>query len=72
MGLPGVTFGVGDLAAAGVKRVSVGSALARAAFGTFVRACREMRGSGTCSFAADAIGFEEIEQFFKPFVRDAS
>jgi 2-methylisocitrate lyase-like PEP mutase family enzyme len=72
MGLPGGTFGVGDLAAAGVKRISVGSALARAAFGTFVRACREIKEDGTFRFAGDAIGFEEIERFFEPFVRDAS
>jgi 2-methylisocitrate lyase-like PEP mutase family enzyme len=72
MGMPGVTFSVGDLAAAGVKRISVGSALAREAFGTFVRACREMRDGGTFRFAGDAIGFEEIERFFEPFVRDRS
>jgi 2-methylisocitrate lyase-like PEP mutase family enzyme len=69
MGMPGATFGIGDLAAAGVKRISVGSALARAAFGTFVRACCEMRDGGTFRFAEDAIGFAEIERFFEPFAR---
>lgn len=72
MGMPGVTFSVGDLAAAGVKRISVGSALARAAFGTFVRAGREMMDGGTFRFSGDAIGFEEIERFFEPFVRGGS
>jgi 2-methylisocitrate lyase-like PEP mutase family enzyme len=72
MGMPGVTFGLRDLAAAGVKRISVGSALARAAFGTFVRACREMKDGGTFGFASDAIGFEEIERFFEPLVRNQS
>jgi len=70
MGMPGATFGVEDLAAVGVKRISVGSALARAAFGTFVRACREMRDSGTFHFAHDAIGFTELEGFFVPFDRE--
>jgi 2-methylisocitrate lyase-like PEP mutase family enzyme len=70
MGMPGATFSIEDLAAAGVKRISVGAALARAAFGTFVRACREIRDVGTFHFAQDALGFAELEQFFVPFARD--
>jgi 2-methylisocitrate lyase-like PEP mutase family enzyme len=69
MGMPGATFSVEDLAAAGVKRISVGSALARAAFGAFVRACREIKDEGTFHFANDAIGFAELEAFFSPFER---
>jgi 2-methylisocitrate lyase-like PEP mutase family enzyme len=64
MGLPGVTLGVQDLAAAGVKRVSVGSALSRLAFGAVMRAAREMIGKGTFNFAAEAAGFAEIEAHF--------
>ena len=64
MGLPGVTFGLKELAEAGVKRISVGSALSRAALGAFVRAAREMADHGSFSFAQDAIGFAELEQFF--------
>jgi 2-methylisocitrate lyase-like PEP mutase family enzyme len=64
MGLAGATFGVAELAHAGVKRVSVGSALSRAALGSFVRAAEEMKEKGTFSFAADAIGFAEIEKYF--------
>jgi 2-methylisocitrate lyase-like PEP mutase family enzyme len=66
MGMPGATFSVEDLAAAGVKRISVGSALVRAAFGTFVRASREIKDRGTFHFARDAIGFTELEGFFAP------
>ena len=69
MGMPGATFSVRDLAAAGVKRISVGSALARAAFGTFVRACQEIRDAGTFHFAEEAIGFAELEAFFTPLNR---
>jgi 2-methylisocitrate lyase-like PEP mutase family enzyme len=69
MGMPGATFGVQELAAAGVKRISVGSALARAAFGVFVRASLEIRDKGTFQFAQDAIGFTELEAFFMPFNR---
>jgi 2-methylisocitrate lyase-like PEP mutase family enzyme len=64
MGMPGPTFGVRQLAAAGVKRISVGSALARAAFGAFVRASREIQDQGSFGFARDAIGFAELEGFF--------
>jgi 2-methylisocitrate lyase-like PEP mutase family enzyme len=55
---------VRQLAAAGVKRISVGSALARAAFGAFVRASREIQDQGSFGFARDAIGFAELEGFF--------
>jgi 2-methylisocitrate lyase-like PEP mutase family enzyme len=64
MGMPGATFGVVDLADAGVKRISVGSALCRAAFGVFVRAAKEMKETGTFTFASDAIGFSELESYF--------
>lgn len=67
MGMPGTTFGVDELAAVGVKRVSVGSALFRAAFGTFVRAAKEMKEHGTFTFSSDAIGFSEVENYFMDF-----
>ena len=65
MGMPGARFGLRELEEAGVKRVSVGSALSRAAFGAFVRAAKEMKAQGTFNFASDAIGFEEIEAYFE-------
>ena len=55
MGLKGATYSVDQIAAAGAKRISVGGALARAAFGAFVRAAREMKEKGTFTFAADAL-----------------
>ena len=64
MGLPGATFTVGELAEAGVKRISVGSALARLAYGTFVKAAREIRSEGTFRFSDEAMGFAELEGFF--------
>ncbi len=64
MGLPGATFSVTQLADAGVKRISVGAALARMAFGAFVQAAREMRAEGTFEFSKEAIGFAELEGFF--------
>jgi 2-methylisocitrate lyase-like PEP mutase family enzyme len=72
MGMPGATFSIQDLAEAGVKRISLGSSLARAAYGTFVRACREIKDEGTFTFAKDAIGFAELEGFFAPAKWEAS
>jgi 2-methylisocitrate lyase-like PEP mutase family enzyme len=62
MGLAGpknTSFSVADLAALGVRRISLGSALSRAALGAFLRAAREIREHGTFTFAADAISYAE-------------
>jgi len=60
MGLNSTTFTMAGLAALGVRRVSVGSTLARAAFGAFLRAARELRDRGTFGFAEEAVNFREI------------
>lgn len=60
MGLKGTTYSVDQIAAAGAKRISVGGALARAAFGAFVRAAREIKEKGTFTFAADALPHAEL------------
>lgn len=56
-------WSVEELSAAGVKRISVGGALARAALGAFVRAAREMKDHGTFTFAADALPHAEANAF---------
>jgi 2-methylisocitrate lyase-like PEP mutase family enzyme len=63
MGLKGATYSVEELAAAGVKRISVGGAFARAALGAFVRAAREVKDKGTFAFAADAIPHAEVRGY---------
>jgi 2-methylisocitrate lyase-like PEP mutase family enzyme len=55
MGFPEVPLTLADLSALGVKRVSVGSGLSRAALGGFLRAALEMRESGTFNWSADAV-----------------
>lgn len=60
MGLQGVQLSLAQLSTIGVKRVSVGSALSRAALGAFMRAATEMRDQGTFTFAKDAISFREV------------
>jgi 2-methylisocitrate lyase-like PEP mutase family enzyme len=59
MGLKSATFSVAELSALGVRRISVGSALSRAALGAFVRAAREIREHGTFAFAEEAIPYAE-------------
>ncbi len=48
----------------GVKRVSVGSALSRAALGAFLRAVREMREHGAFAFADEAVSYRDISAMF--------
>lgn len=57
---------VADLAALGVKRISLGSALSRAAFGAFIRAARELRDSGTRNFANEAVSYAALSAFMAP------
>lgn len=60
MGLQGNHLSLAELSAIGVRRVSVGSVLARAALGAFLRAAREMREHGTFAFAEDAATHRDI------------
>jgi 2-methylisocitrate lyase-like PEP mutase family enzyme len=64
MGLEGVQLSLAELSAIGVKRVSVGSALSRAALGAFLRAAREMREHGTFTFAKEAASYRDINAMF--------
>jgi 2-methylisocitrate lyase-like PEP mutase family enzyme len=66
MGLHGIQLSLAALSAIGAKRVSVGSALCRAALGPFLRASREMREHGTFTFADEAASPREISTMFTP------
>lgn len=62
MGLVGVNnaaFSVAQLAALGVRRISVGSAMSRAALGAFARAASEIVEHGTFEFAREALPYAE-------------
>lgn len=65
MGLQGVQMSLAELSEIGVKRISVGGALARAALGAFLRAAREMREHGTFTFANEAVSYREISAMFE-------
>ena len=61
---------IGELADAGVRRVSTGSGLARAAYGAFVAAAEELRASGTSEYAAQNLPSDRSDamfEFLKPF-----
>jgi len=64
MGLQGVLLSFDELQALGVRRVSVGGSLARAALGAFLRAAHEMRDHGTFNYSKDAVSGNEINQLF--------
>ncbi len=66
IGIGAARFTAAELAEAGVRRISIGSTLARLAYGSFARAAREMRTSGTFELATAAMGFAELESFFAP------
>jgi 2-methylisocitrate lyase-like PEP mutase family enzyme len=55
---------VADLAEAGVRRISVGGALARAAWTGFLRAAKEIAEQGTFANLARAVPFDEVNGLF--------
>jgi 2-methylisocitrate lyase-like PEP mutase family enzyme len=65
MGLSGATFSLAQLGGLGVKRVSLGSSLVRAAFGAPLRASREVRDSGMFTFSRDAMPYAELNALFE-------
>jgi 2-methylisocitrate lyase-like PEP mutase family enzyme len=64
MGLSGAAFTLAELSGMGVKRISVGSALARRAYGSLLDAAAEMREHGTFTFARDAAPFARFEEMY--------
>lgn len=68
MGSPGLT--VAELTDLGVRRISIGGALARAAWGGFLRAAREIVEKGSFSELAHAVPHGEINGFFIKAAKD--
>jgi len=56
---------VDDLAALGVRRISVGSGMARAAWGGFIRVARGIAEHGRFDAFADAAPHAELNRFFR-------
>jgi 2-methylisocitrate lyase-like PEP mutase family enzyme len=62
---PSSVLSVPRLAELGVRRVSVGSALARVAWGAFIRAARSVATTGSFDAFADAASFAELNGIFQ-------
>jgi 2-methylisocitrate lyase-like PEP mutase family enzyme len=61
---PSPELTVSRLADLGVRRISVGSALARVAWGAFIRSARSIIETGTFDAFADAAPFQELDDVF--------
>lgn len=66
MGLKGASLSLEELSALGVRRISVGSALSRAALAAVLRGASEMRNHGTFTFAEDALSIKDLSVPFRP------
>ncbi len=64
-----IGLGVDDIAALGVRRISVGGALALAGWGAFTRAARTLRSHGSFSGLADLAPYAEINGFLASDLR---
>ena len=64
MGLASVSFSVSQLSELGVRRISVGSALARRAYGALLDAAREIRERGTFGFGKEAPPHARFMEWF--------
>ena len=65
MGLPGSTLDLAALATLGVRRVSVGSSFARAAYGELLRAAGGVLQTGRFDYAARAPAFAALNAAFR-------
>ncbi|WP_397449474.1 oxaloacetate decarboxylase [Pseudomonas sp. NA-150] len=65
MGLSGATLSVAELNACGVKRISVGSSLARTALGSFYRAAQEISEKGTFTYSEQALPMSKLNSLFE-------
>jgi len=64
MGFADPTLTVDQLSAAGVKRISVGGAMARVALAAFLRSAREMKDQGAFTYVRDMAPVKEVRQAF--------
>jgi 2-methylisocitrate lyase-like PEP mutase family enzyme len=69
MGFADPTLSLDQLSAAGVKRVSVGGAMARHALAAFLNTAREMKTRGTFTFVREMASVKEVRDAFagRPF-----
>ena len=61
---PSAILSVSRLADLGVRRVSVGSAMARVAWGAFIRSAQSIAATSTFDSFADAVPFADVNDVF--------
>lgn len=69
MGLSGGDFSLSMLEDIGVRRVSLGSSLIRAAYTGFYKAFQEISRHGTFGFANDTVSYSELNKLFDDYSR---
>jgi 2-methylisocitrate lyase-like PEP mutase family enzyme len=62
VGIKGKSFSVRDLAAAGVRRISLATSLYRAAMTGFLQALREMKETGGFNFVDSSVTTADINE----------
>ena len=67
IGAPDTPYGVAELAAAGVKRISVGVTFSRLALNAVIRAAAALRDEGICAFPSDATSYGALDKIFRGF-----
>ena len=65
VGIRGKSFTIADLAAAGVKRISLATSLYRAAVTGLLEAAREVRDEGTFEYVEGAMTTAELNRFLQ-------
>lgn len=65
LGLGQTSMTVGELGELGVKRISIGSALARAAYGAFIQAAEEISKKGTFTFTKETVPYKDFNDLFR-------
>lgn len=65
MGMAGVQLSVNQLQDLGVRRISVGSSLARAAYAAFYRGAEEIMQQGSFSYGEQALSFDQLNTLFR-------
>ena len=66
VGIPGKSFTVADLAAAGVRRISLSTSLYRAAMSGVLAAAREVSEHGTFSYLESILTGSELRRYLRP------
>jgi 2-methylisocitrate lyase-like PEP mutase family enzyme len=65
VGIKGKSFSVAELAAAGVKRISLATSLYRAAMTGFLEAAREVKEQGTFGFLEESVSTADLHALMR-------